>query len=220
CKALGDMAGWMAVASGICSPGIVRLKETWRRVNEQWRSIVINDWVPILSSLGGLYGEIDHENLNSLQLVIHDKKEKSKTKSIPYFGFITLTLEYLNSTIPSVIDRNVGETSRVGSRNNSISGMGVINFEKYWQIYDTIISSLDQWDSCGDYMNYDISLCPFSPSTPLQKYFHNLNSIPASSTLDAWQLFDASLMCEPRLHGQYLEYHARQRKTHSAYIPL
>ncbi|CAG8739796.1 11533_t:CDS:1, partial [Funneliformis mosseae] len=48
CKTLCDMTGWMAVASAICSPAIVRLKETWRRVDKQWIKIVVKDWVPIL----------------------------------------------------------------------------------------------------------------------------------------------------------------------------
>ncbi|RHZ79469.1 hypothetical protein Glove_144g105 [Diversispora epigaea] len=220
CKALGDMVGWMSVASAVCSPGIIRLKETWRRVNEQWRNVVINDWVPLLSSYGGLDGDFDLDNMNPLLLIVYDKKEKNKIKSIPYFGFITLAMEHLNSVIPSVIDRNTGETNRVGSRNNSISGMGIINFEKYRRMYDTIISSLNQWDPPEEYKTFDILECPFTQSIPLQKYFHHLNSIPSSSTLDAWQLFDSSLMCEPRLHGQYLEHHARQRKSPSVYVPL
>ncbi|CAG8561211.1 4285_t:CDS:2 [Diversispora eburnea] len=220
CKSLGDMVGWMAVASAVCSPGIIRLKETWKRVDEQWRNVVINDWVPLLSSYGGLDGDSDLDNMNPLLLIVYDKKEKNKIKSIPYFGFITLAMESLNLNIPSVIDRNTGETNRVGSRNNSISGMGIINFEKYRRMYDTIISSLNQWDPSEEYKTFDISECPFTQLIPLQKYFHHLNSIPSSSTLDPWQLFDSSLMCEPRLHGQYLEHHARQRKSPSVYVPL
>ncbi|CAG8472810.1 22470_t:CDS:2, partial [Racocetra persica] len=220
CKMLGDMAGWMAVASAICSPGIVRLKETWRRVNERWKDVVVNEWIPLLLTYGGIDGEADIENVNSLLLVIQDKKEKSKTKPIPYFGFITIALDRLNSTIPSVIDRSTNDQSRTGSRNNSISGSSIINFEKYRKMYDTIIYSLNQWEQAESYIKFDENSCPFTPSSPLQKYFHQLNSVPTSSTLDVWQLFDSSLICEPRLHGQYLEHHARQHKSHSAYVPL
>ncbi|RIA95407.1 hypothetical protein C1645_802989 [Glomus cerebriforme] len=220
CKTLGDMTGWMAVALAICSPAIVRLKETWRRVNKQWIDVVVDDWVPLLIKCGGIDGEIDIENFKSLLLVIYDRKEKSKTKPIPYFGFITLALERLNSTIPSVIDRSTNDTTRVGSRNNSITGNGVVNFEKYWKMYDTIIESLAQWQQTGNFNDNSGDTCPFSPSSPLQKFFHQFNSVPASSALDTWQLFDSSLSCEPRLHGQYLEHHARQRKSHSAYVPL
>ncbi|CAG8444185.1 2318_t:CDS:2, partial [Cetraspora pellucida] len=220
CKMLGDMPGWMAVASAICSPGIVRLKETWRRVNERWKDVVVNEWIPLLLSFGGIDGEADIENANSLLLVIQDKKEKSKTKPIPYFGFITIALDRVNSTIPSVIDRSTNDQSRTGSRNNSISGSSIINFEKYRKMYDTIIYSLNQWEQAESYIKFDENSCPFTPSSPLQKYFHQLNSVPTSSTLDVWQLFDSSLICEPRLHGQYLEHHARQHKSHSAYVPL
>ncbi|GES99991.1 GTPase-activating protein BEM2/IPL2 [Rhizophagus clarus] len=219
CKSLGDMTGWIAIALAICSPAIVRLKEAWRRVNKHWIDVIISDWVPLLITCGGIDGEIDIENVKSLLLVVQDKKEKNKTKPIPYFGFITLAMERLNSTIPSVIDRSVNDT-RVGSRNNSISGTGFVNFEKYWKMYDTLIESLSQ---CQQIINFDeISedICPFSPSSPLQKFFHQFNSVPVSSALDTWQSFDSSLSCEPRLHGQYLEHHARQRKPYTAYVPL
>jgi hypothetical protein len=217
CKSLGDMTGWIAVALAICSPAIVRLKEAWRRVNKYWIDVVINDWVPLLITCGGIDGEIDIENVQSLLLVVQDKKEKNKTKPIPYFGFITLAMERLNSTIPSVIDRSVNDT-RAGSRNNSISGTGVVNFEKYWKMYDTLIESLVQCQQIINFNEISEDICPFSPSTPLQKFFHQFNSVPASS--DTWQLFDSSLSCEPRLQGQYLEHHARQRKPYSAYVPL
>ncbi|EXX79927.1 hypothetical protein RirG_000930 [Rhizophagus irregularis DAOM 197198w] len=140
------------------------------------------------------------------------------TKPIPYFGFITLTMERLNSNIPSVIDRSVND-KRPGSRNNSISG-GVVNFEKYWKMYDTLIESLDQCQQLINFNELCEDICPFSPSSPLQKFFHQFNSVPASSALDTWQLFESSLICEPRLHGQYLEHHALQRKPYSAYVPL
>ncbi|CAG8511141.1 16827_t:CDS:2 [Rhizophagus irregularis] len=197
CKSLGDMTGWLAVALAICSPAIVRLKDAWRRVNKHWIDVVINDWVPLL---------------------ITYKKEKNMTKPIPYFGFITLTMERLNSNIPSVIDRSVND-KRPGSRNNSISG-GVVNFEKYWKMYDTLIESLDQCQQLINFNELCEDICPFSPSSPLQKFFHQFNSVPASSALDTWQLFESSLICEPRLHGQYLEHHALQRKPYSAYVPL
>ncbi|CAG8705398.1 8629_t:CDS:1, partial [Scutellospora calospora] len=155
CKALGDMSGWMAVASAICSPGVVRLKETWRRVNERWKDIVVNEWIPLLLAYGGIDGEADIENINSLLLVIQDKKEKNKTKPIPYFGFITIALDRINSTIPSVIDRYSNDQIRVGSRNNSISGSSIINFEKYRKMYDTIIHSLNQWEQAESYMKFD-----------------------------------------------------------------
>ncbi|CAI2172046.1 18714_t:CDS:2 [Funneliformis geosporum] len=219
CKALCDMTGWMAVASAICSPAIVRLKETWRRVDKQWINIIVKDWVPILVTCGGVSGEVDIENVKALLLVVNNNKEKNKTKPIPYFGFITLALERLNSTVPAIIDRSTNDTARVGSRNNSVSG-SVINFVKYWRLYDTIIESLAQWQQAEDFNEFSEDSCPFSPSSPLQKYFHQLNSVPTSSTLDTWQLFDSSLSCEPILHGQYLEHHARQRKSHSTYYPL
>ncbi|CAB4373250.1 unnamed protein product [Rhizophagus irregularis] len=218
CKSLGDMTGWLAVALAICSPAIVRLKDAWRRVNKHWIDVVINDWVPLLITCGGIDGEIDIENVKSLLLVVQDKKEKNMTKPIPYFGFITLTMERLNSNIPSVIDRSVND-KRPGSRNNSISG-GVVNFEKYWKMYDTLIESLDQCQQLINFNELCEDICPFSPSSPLQKFFHQFNSVPASSALDTWQLFESSLICEPRLHGQYLEHHALQRKPYSAYVPL
>ncbi|RGB34098.1 hypothetical protein C1646_165167 [Rhizophagus diaphanus] len=218
CKSLGDMTGWIAVALAICSPAIVRLKDAWRRVNKHWIDVIINDWVPLLITCGGIDGEIDIENVKSLLLVVQDKKEKSMTKPIPYFGFITLTMERLNSNIPSVIDRSVNDT-RPGSRNNSISG-GVVNFEKYWKMYDTLNESLAQCQQLINFNELCEDICPFSPSSPLQKFFHQFNSVPASSALDTWQLFESSLICEPRLHGQYLEHHARQRKPYSAYVPL
>ncbi|CAG8630435.1 10311_t:CDS:2, partial [Funneliformis mosseae] len=161
----------------------------------------------------------DIENVKDLLLVVNDNKEKGKTKPIPYFGFITLALEKLNSTVPAIIDRSANDTTRVGSRNNSVSG-SVINFEKYWRMYDTIVDPLAQWQQAGNFNEISEDSCPFSPSSPMQKYFHQLNSVPTSSTLDTWQLFDSSLSCEPILHGQYLEHHARQRKSHSTYYPL
>ncbi|CAJ0745788.1 3518_t:CDS:10 [Entrophospora sp. SA101] len=190
CKELGDMASWMAIVVAVCSPSIVRLKETWSRVDDNLRSIIINDWIPLMSSFGGLEGEIDYINNPKTPplTLLPDKKENLKTKPIPYFGFVTVALEKLSTNVPAFIDKSSslspGEdfnfngnytnannsSSRVSSRNNSMTGTNTINFEKYWKIYDTIINSLSQWQQ-----------------------FDDIQESQASSILDPWQFFDSSL---------------------------
>ncbi|CAG8478191.1 13821_t:CDS:10 [Ambispora leptoticha] len=241
CKVLGDMVGWMAVVSGVCSPGVVRLKETWKRVPEQWRKVIVNEWAPILLDCGGMEGDVDSSKLSSLLLYQNEDRSPS-TQVIPYLGLITLNLERIYNSIPAFIDRPGASATNIiasGSRNgsranrtNSINGLpGIINFEKYWKIYDLIFQAfeIEQLFSSGDSVVTAInnrlkiiesSICPFTAKPQLQKYFQHLNTIPASSSLDAWQLFESSLACEPRVHGQYLESNARQRKSHSAYFPL
>nr|CAG8437183.1 8886_t:CDS:10 [Entrophospora candida] len=189
CKELGDMASWMAIVVAVCSPSIVRLKETWSRVDDNLRSIIINDWIPLMSSFGGLEGEIDYINNPKTPplTLLPDKKENLKTKPIPYFGFVTVALEKLSTNVPAFIDKssslspgedfnfngnytnaNNNSSSRVSSRNNSMTGTNTINFEKYWKIYDTIINSLSQWQQFDDIQE-------------------------TSSILDPWQFFDSSL---------------------------
>ncbi|CAG8452597.1 269_t:CDS:10 [Ambispora gerdemannii] len=186
CKLLGDMVGWMAVASGVCSPGVVRLKETWKRVPENLRKVIVNEWAQILLDCGGMEGDVDSSNLRSL--LLHRKNdedniessknedESPSTQLIPYFAF---------------------EIDTVFSGGDSVA---------------TIINNRLK--------TIESSTCSFTAKPQLQKYFQHLNTIPASSSLDAWQLFESSLACEPRVHGQYLELNARQRKSHSAYFPL
>ena len=48
---LGDIAGWLAVCTALCSRAVTRLEQTWRYLAEGDRVLVAEEWAPILSSI-------------------------------------------------------------------------------------------------------------------------------------------------------------------------
>ncbi|KXN72592.1 ras GEF [Conidiobolus coronatus NRRL 28638] len=44
CRDHGDMASWIAIAIGVCSPVVTRLSETWRSVDKRLTKIVTKRW--------------------------------------------------------------------------------------------------------------------------------------------------------------------------------
>ncbi len=86
---LGDVAGWMAVCTALCSRAVTRLEQTWRYLAEGDRVLVAEEWAPVLSSISWTEGL----NVNVRARFIGDTAESfvalhdgRKAAVIPFLG--------------------------------------------------------------------------------------------------------------------------------------
>ncbi|CDS01327.1 hypothetical protein [Sporisorium scitamineum] len=86
---LGDIAGWMAVCTALCSRAVTRLEQTWRYLAEGDRVLVAEEWAPILSSISWSEGLV----VNVRPRFVGDNAEPfvilqdgTRTAAIPFLG--------------------------------------------------------------------------------------------------------------------------------------
>lgn len=86
---LGDVAGWIAVCTALCSRAVTRLEQTWRYLAEGDRVLVAEEWAPILSSISWIEGLA----VNVRSRFVGDGAESSvalpdgtKIAAIPFLG--------------------------------------------------------------------------------------------------------------------------------------
>ncbi|KAI8988696.1 hypothetical protein BDB01DRAFT_842265 [Pilobolus umbonatus] len=196
---LGDITGWCAVAMGVCSVGVVRLKETWRCVNHSKVMMVQTDWVKILSEYGLFITNIGSENVNRSRfhhVLTFEKVFKLQKHSLPstpyphndnmpFFGPIRQCIDRLRKhTIKSVSSR-------------------IVSFDECQSIHDLITQSLNQWkayESTLPPLLFKIDNYPYVG--PLQSYFEYSVTDVMSVPHDYKYLQECSLACEPRVFGQ------------------
>ncbi|KAG2230435.1 hypothetical protein INT48_009181, partial [Thamnidium elegans] len=187
----GDMMGWSAIAVGICSVGIVRLRETWKDVDRHLVHLVQTDWVRVLSDYGLFTQDLKAEDVNgnySKVLEFQDANfsdiEPTPYPKLPFFGTIRQSVDRLRR----YVKKTCSET---------------LDFEDCQRIYNTITSSLDNWKLHRvDFHNNQLD--SLTVVGPLQSFFEHSITDLMSVPHDYKYLQECSLSCEPRIFGQSL----------------
>ncbi|KAG0242484.1 rho GTPase-activating protein [Actinomortierella wolfii] len=214
CRALGDMAGFVAIAIGICSPGIVRLQETWKDIDHQLQDEVATSWVPMLVEMEMITEEWQRiaasafGSSSGLNQAVSYENEHERSV-IPCLSRVKQAVDILDRNQPSFVQA---------------TPTPLLNVEKL----NSIASTLRGAKSSMMALNLRSSVILLQrPAIPhIQQYFGHLASI-SQSLHDQFHsnelindAFESSLACEPHFNGQYLDYHYKNRKMASSYIPL
>jgi RhoGAP domain/RasGEF domain/RasGEF N-terminal motif/Pleckstrin homology domain len=202
--ALGDMCGWCSIAVSICSFAILRLRQSWKFVNQDLIERVINIWSPILiqsnmfsteigssgwqtySTLGKLY--VLDPTLTGITLPNAHMDHFTRTSSgLPFFGVIRQFVERLRRHVQRYLETPT---------NTNNHQHPIVNFEKYWSIYDAIWTSLQRYQSLSQ--DDTVESLAIEPIGPIQAFFEhtqiNLLSVPNDYNV----LQECSLECEPK----------------------
>lgn len=206
---IGDMCSWMAIVLALCSPPIVRLKESWRGILDKSAvDLVIEKWAPFIVAMHKFDFDLNLRKVPAAS-VIHN----TQVSSIPYFGNIKLAVQLIRNT----------DTSQLTDHAVSIS-KSQIDFQKSWMTLEVVTMALKNWQMA---VRSQKNLAPLSSRGPpvraLQKYFEHLADISPSSSVESNDLFGASLASEPHHFGAFLR--ARNGSdvisiSPNAYIPL
>ncbi|KAG0207127.1 rho GTPase-activating protein [Mortierella sp. GBA30] len=213
-RALGDMAGFMAIAIGVCSPGVVRLQESWKHVPLDLRLEVAETWVPLLIKMDMVTEDLQELAISSfdlkpsLNVVIDPSLGCAGTVAVPCISNIKQSVDQLDRAMPSFI------------QSTPVPMLSVDKLEHIHAILNRAKKSLQ-----GQVPRSRVAL-PSAANGHLQQYFGHLASI--SQTLhDQYHAnelsndaFESSLACEPHFNGQYLDYHYKNRKMTGSFIPL
>lgn len=224
---LKDMTGWSAVAMGICSMEIARLKEAWKTVHRPLVKMVAHVWGPLLadhgifsldvwmegweheSRLQDLFSQIlDADSLDLPAQVYSNVKGPSLLRSLPHFGSLKQSVDRLRRHVPLYL---------------SSASKDVVNFMSSWCIHDTIRSGLGTWKK-GRLLGWDENdtkgLLPFQVVRPLQMYFESSINQVSSVPHDFKYLHECSLVCEPRIFGQAIVDRPSKEVAGPSYSPL
>ncbi|CAO3594978.1 unnamed protein product [Absidia cylindrospora] len=231
---LKDMTGWCAVAMGVCSMEIARLKEAWKTVDRSLVKMVTRVWSPLLAD-HGLYSldvwmegwEHDHRLQHTFSQVLDvdtlDLPEKSSSdddnsnlRSLPHFGSIKQSVDRLRRHVP--LHLSCDKSRRVPS-----STMAVVNFTSSWCVHDIIRAGLGKWKK-GRHLTWEENdikgILPFPVVRPLQMYFDTAVNQVSSVPHDFKYLHECSLSCEPRIFGQALVDRSSGEVASPSYSPL
>ncbi|KAG0266631.1 hypothetical protein BGZ95_003020 [Linnemannia exigua] len=110
-RALGDMAGFVAIAIGLCSPGVVRLQETWKQVPLELRKEVADVWMPLLIKLTLVNEEMRDLAISSFHLeptlnTVVDLSVDGVPTAVPCLSNIKQSIDQLDAIMPSFIQSN------------------------------------------------------------------------------------------------------------------
>ncbi|ORZ22429.1 hypothetical protein BCR42DRAFT_368338 [Absidia repens] len=231
---LKDMTGWCAVAMGVCSMEIARLKEAWKTVDRSLVKLVTRVWSPLLAD-HGLYSldvwmegwEHDHRLQHTFSQVLDvdtlDLLEKSNLddsisnlRSLPHFGSIKQSVDRLRRHVP--LHLSCEKSKRVPS-----STMAVVNFTSSWCVHDIIRAGLGKWKK-GRHLTWEENdikgILPFPVVRPLQMYFDTAVNQVSSVPHDFKYLHECSVACEPRIFGQALVDRSSSEVASPSYSPL
>ncbi|KAK9768485.1 hypothetical protein K7432_000825 [Basidiobolus ranarum] len=185
CKILGDMVSWVAIAFAVCSPIVVRLRETWKGIDKRMCYKVMHEWAPALFA-SGLYATEIPIVPNVEEILSELAIGPGSAHQIPYFGGIRVIVDRIEMVVPP-----------------AIPGTSVINFCKYQDIYSIVDHTLTTW---GHFIQNSESKDTLSGTFALQNYFdHLLLDEDAPLDFDFTQGFLASLDCEPVVNIRHLE---------------
>ncbi|OBZ89450.1 GTPase-activating protein BEM2/IPL2 [Choanephora cucurbitarum] len=178
---LGDMIGWSAVSLGVCSVGIVRLREAWKLVDRSLVHVVQDSWIPIL---------VDHKLLNqdvgsgfeTKQEILQSAKVlRLNGASLPFFGTI----------------RQAADQYRRHATNTLESTL--INFGEAEFLYKIVTTNLLDWQKKQTEQE-TVELLDILPVCPLQSYFEYL--ITDTMSVPHKHLLEWSMACEPKVFDQ------------------
>ncbi|KAK7207768.1 hypothetical protein BZA70DRAFT_244169 [Myxozyma melibiosi] len=182
-KQRGDMVGWLAIASVICSPAICRLREMWALVPSDLTGIIARDWAPVVIDLDRRVVASDSSSRQESSHILAPDgigRTYRKESVVPYFGDIGV--HYLDK---------IAEVNKELSRIRK-------SLERWTKYYDSI-------------RNVDGMPELEQPIPALQEclyslYNFNFNSSPLSPLV----LMDLSIACEPS-GGTYSKHYLAQK---------
>lgn len=195
-KGCGDMVGWLAIATVLCSVPVMRLRDTWSHVSAELRDRVVKEWAPVVFDL-------------ERRLMIADMSRKCtyhvlapqgigmtypKERVVPFFGDLCVKYEE-----GSTYRQCEGRLNRIRTA-----------FER-WVSYLDQIPQNDTFDS------------PPEPMPALQKLLYCLLATHYESPVASPEtILKMSLNVEPAASGAYLKNHYVQKTPLNvgAYLPL
>lgn len=204
---IGDMCGWCAIAVSICSFAILRLKQSWKFVNQDLVERVRNLWTPVLINSNMFSTDIwiddwqyysTRAKLNVLDASLtgitlkdpHAHHFRYPTSNgIPFFGVIRQYVERLRRHVNRYVSSPI---------NTHEQSPPIVNFEKYWSIYDAVWCSLERYQMLQTQDDDHENNLKIEPIGPIQAFFEhthvNLSSVPNDYNV----LQECSLECEPK----------------------
>ncbi|KAI8074075.1 hypothetical protein BC940DRAFT_79506 [Gongronella butleri] len=218
---LKDMTGFTAVAMGLCSLEVARLKEAWKAADRDLVAQVANVWTPLLVE-HGLFGvqvwmegwENDTRRMRLYAQVLDgdvipssdqaDTMDNEKAP-LPYFGSIRQAVDRIRRHMPLHL------------ATYHATPCELINFGASWAVYDAIRSGLGAWKKkMSKQADEHATVVPPTPTLatfvsvpttdlpivePLQDYFASTVNDVTSVPHDFKFLHECSLACEPRTFG-------------------
>ncbi|KAK9484975.1 hypothetical protein V1527DRAFT_441962 [Lipomyces starkeyi] len=193
-KQRGDMVGWLAIASIVCSPALCRLKETWVLVSSDIIDIVNRDWAPVIFDVDRriILSEVSTRRESS-HILAPDGIGKTYSKDwvVPYFGDISIHLFERMSEI------NKATIDIASSRNELVR---IHKALERWTIYITSVENADNLPILE------------TPVATLQECLYSLYETHISATpISPLAIMEMSLAYEPPVTGQYAQYYTSQR---------
>lgn len=203
----GDFVGWLAIATALLAPSILRLQDTWSSVDSELCESFLSC---------GRYALLEVERWRMRNMRSTDTEprvfgpedigfEVPQDITIPFFGDFAHCMDdvYLSR------DR-------------------AINFPKIMEGIDQIQRGLKKWRKITDTLNQKgkDAKAPkhlAKPDEDYQRLFHSLNYANQNSpSARSATFFEMSLACEPSLTGHYVQshYHERLPVDSGANLPL
>ncbi|KAJ1967298.1 hypothetical protein IWQ62_001949 [Dispira parvispora] len=146
---LQDAPTWVAIATAVTSPSIIRLQESWNDISASLRSIIQQEWVPILLQHGLLACEAAQPPAKPQVLVVQSTRVPKEgaivthpLPPIPYCGTIHQRLAYLDRTEPSTLSAE--ELAKCTTQRLAVDAnhTAFINMGKYWAMYEAVWRAL------------------------------------------------------------------------------
>ncbi|SPO22522.1 related to BEM2 - GTPase-activating protein [Ustilago trichophora] len=153
---LGDVAGWMAVCTALCSRAVTRLEQTWRYLAEGDRVLVAEEWAPVLSSISwteGLAVNVRSRFVGEAPEPFVTLPDGQRASTIPFLGnalYRVLRHSESPAAIPPAADH-----VRISSRAEDAYGL--------W-------TSTKEWRAACQQFTSESALCIAAHAEPLVEY--------------------------------------------------
>lgn len=195
-KNCGDMVGWLAIATVICSIPVLRLRGTWCYVSTDIRERVIREWAPVVFDLERrmMISETSRKSTYHVLAPQGIGMTYPKERVVPFFG--DLCIKYQEG----------------------------LTYKQCESKLNSIRTAFERWDNYLEQIPQSDNFEPLLDAIPvIQKMLYALLSRhyeTPTTTADA--ILEMSLNIEPTLSGQYLKYHYAQRTQleFGTYLPL
>lgn len=191
-KNCGDMVGWLGIAGVVCSPPVLRLRDSWGFVSTEIKDSVTKEWAPVVFDLERRLRVVDMSRKSTYHVLAPQGIGQSypKERVVPFFGDLCVRYEDGSSF------------RQCESRLNRIRTA----FER-WQTYLDQVPQIDSFDSAAE---------PISALQRMLYYLlnrHSQGNIPfhVSNKEPTEALLKMSLQCEPSFSGRYLPHFYSQQ---------
>ncbi|CDK25634.1 unnamed protein product [Kuraishia capsulata CBS 1993] len=183
---IGDMVGWLAIATAVCSLPVLRLKETWALVDANIIDDLSANWSPVVSELDRRSLINAHSHRSTYHVIVPQGMGTSYPKEsvIPHFGDLLI-----KKASPVSVQQCEKRRRRLD-----------VSFQK-WEEY---------WASISNSEPLRVIIEPESPAIVKQlKAMLKLHSSKEPSNIE--RVMTLSLQVEPSFAGQFHEFHNTSR---------